>query len=105
MALPVIDFGPFLDISSSLQQKHHVALEIDKACREVGFFYLKNHGVPSDLVADLLTKTREVFETSTPEEKECLAMKGSDEGGDSARGWLKVKNESGSHEVRGNMSF
>jgi isopenicillin N synthase-like dioxygenase len=61
--------APFLDTSSSLQQKHQVAFEIDKACREVGFFYLKNHGVPSDLVAGMLAKTRQVFETSTPRER------------------------------------
>ncbi|KAK5053145.1 hypothetical protein LTR84_002119 [Exophiala bonariae] len=99
MALPVIDFGPFLDASSSSFQKKQVAFEIDKACREVGFFYLKNHGVPAELVADMLAKTRHVFETATPEEKERLAMRGSAEGGDSARGWLKVKNAAGAHEV------
>lgn len=99
MALPVVDFGPFLDPASSLLEKQQVAFEIDKACREVGFFYLKNHGVPAQLVADMLAKTRHVFETATPEEKKRLAMKGSAEGGDSARGWLTVKNAAGAHEV------
>lgn len=65
----------------------------------MGFFYLKNHGVPAELVADMLDKTHQVFETATPEEKDRLAMEGSAEGGDSARGWLKVQNAAGAHEV------
>jgi isopenicillin N synthase-like dioxygenase len=99
-ALPVIDFGPFLNPQSSAVERKNVAWQLDKACREVGFFYLKNHHVPSSLISSLLQQTREFFETTTPEQKELLAIKGLTDGGDNARGWSKVINaEKGSHEV------
>jgi isopenicillin N synthase-like dioxygenase len=104
-ALPIIDFGPFLSASSTAGEKTKVALEIDKACREVGFFYLKNHGVPSNLIAEILGKSRDFFETATPEEKQRLALRKTDEGGDNARGWLRINNsEKGSHEVSGRVN-
>jgi isopenicillin N synthase-like dioxygenase len=98
--LPVVDFAAFLDPSSTAEEKAKVARDIDQACRDVGFFYLKNHGVPRDLIAELLALTRDFFETATPTEKARLAMRGKHEGGDHARGWLKVVSpESGTHEV------
>ena len=42
--IPLIDFGPFLEGSASGKAK--VAGQIGEACREVGFLYLVNHGVP-----------------------------------------------------------
>ena len=99
-ALPIIDFAPFLSMDSTSDQKLATAREIDKACREVGFFYLKNHGVPRELVQGMLTKAREFFETAGPEEKTALAIKKNEEGGDNARGYLKITSEAkGSHEV------
>lgn len=99
-ALPIIDFGPFLDPEASLEAKKNVALELDRACRDVGFFYLKNHGVPLELIKAMLDSAREFFEKATPEEKEKIALKKTAEGGDNARGWLRVKKQdAGSHEV------
>lgn len=99
-ALPIIDFGPFLSSTSTASETNEVALEIDRACREVGFFYLKNHGVPKDITSGMLAQARHFFETATPEDKESIAIKGPSKGGDNARGWLKVVNaEKGSHEV------
>lgn len=100
-SLPVIDFSPFLDPKSSAKQKLCTALEIDTACREIGFFYLKNHGVPLWLLAEMLEKGRKFIETATPEEKKSLARKpaGIDDG-DSARGYVKNDNiKRGAHEV------
>jgi isopenicillin N synthase-like dioxygenase len=99
--LPIVDFGPFISPHASAQERMKVALEVDKACREVGFFYLKNHGVSTASMNNILTAAREFFETATVEEKESIAIKGSESGGDSARGWLRVSNpRKGSHEVR-----
>jgi len=42
--IPVIDFSPML--SSNPEERRRIAPEIRKACMEVGFFYLKNHGIP-----------------------------------------------------------
>lgn len=47
-AIPIIDFGPFL--SGDAAAKRRVAAALGKACREVGFFYLKNHGVDPALI-------------------------------------------------------
>jgi isopenicillin N synthase-like dioxygenase len=42
--IPVIDFSPFLDNGSSAGRVA-VARELRKACIDVGFFYLANHGI------------------------------------------------------------
>lgn len=36
--------------SSSLSEHKKVAAQVGKACREVGFFYAQNHGVPEEVV-------------------------------------------------------
>lgn len=42
--LPVIDFGRFCTGSS--EERMHTASEVDAALKTVGFFFLKNHGIP-----------------------------------------------------------
>lgn len=99
--LPIIDFGPFISPESTPQERKKVALELDKACREVGFFYLKNHGVPIELFNAILERARVFFESATAEEKKEICLKKTDEGGDNARGWLAIKSDKGGwHEVR-----
>ncbi|KAF2653197.1 oxoglutarate 3-dioxygenase [Lophiostoma macrostomum CBS 122681] len=98
--LPIIDFSPFLSASASEESRFNVAKELDSACREVGFFYLKGHGIPSELIASMLANARDFFETSTQDEKDAIAIKNISDGGDNARGWLRVDNpEKGSHEA------
>ncbi len=46
--IPIIDFAPFL--SGTPEERRAVADAIGKACEEVGFFYLANHGVPQELI-------------------------------------------------------
>jgi isopenicillin N synthase-like dioxygenase len=45
--LPVIDFTPFLAGGTSAERQA-VAGEIRRACIDVGFFYLENHGISAD---------------------------------------------------------
>lgn len=101
-ALPVIDFSPFLDETSTAAQKLCVAQEIDKACREVGFFYLKGHGLAPSLTENMLNVAKLFFEDNTREEKDQLAIKPPGDGlGDDARGFSRVEGgEKGAHEVR-----
>ena len=49
-AVPVIDLegGP----ASSAEAQHRIAREIRDAGRNIGFFYIVNHGVPDQLVRD-----------------------------------------------------
>ena len=42
--IPVIDFGGFL--GGTPEESMQVAQEIRKAAEEVGFFYIRNHGIP-----------------------------------------------------------
>ena len=100
-ALPVIDFAPFLSADASVEEKKNVARALDKACREIGFFYLKGHGIPSALMESMVEKAREFFETTSIEEREKIALKTIKEGGDNARGWLQIGGAGkAAHEVR-----
>jgi isopenicillin N synthase-like dioxygenase len=54
-AIPVIDIAPLVDGSPA--QARAVARDLGNACRDVGFFYIANHGVPPALMM-------RVFETS-----------------------------------------
>ncbi len=46
--IPIIDFGPFLHGNEA--ERLAVVAAIGRACEEVGFFYLINHGVPQELI-------------------------------------------------------
>ena len=45
-SIPVIDVGALVDPAASLNERLHVAAEIGIACRNIGFFYIRNHGIP-----------------------------------------------------------
>ncbi|CAI5493758.1 unnamed protein product [Closterium sp. Naga37s-1] len=49
---------PVVDLSAG---EAACAAAVDKACREVGFFLLANHGVPRQLMADAFHQTRLLF--------------------------------------------
>lgn len=56
--IPVIDVAKLIDGSD----QESVSRQIGKACEEVGFFYVKNHGVPQDLIDRTYKATKEFFE-------------------------------------------
>ena len=58
-SIPIVDFGPFLN--GSKEQRQLVAVEIGKACRNVGFFYLKNHGIPEELFQQVFFQAKRFF--------------------------------------------
>jgi isopenicillin N synthase-like dioxygenase len=99
--LPIIDFSPFLDLGSTVEAKRTTALQVDQACREVGFFYLSNHGVDLALMEAIVRNARIFFKTATQDEKNATAWKKAGEGdGDGARGWQKSGGGArGAHEV------
>ena len=57
-ALPVIDLSPLDEGEAGLAQ---VAAEIGSACRDVGFFYAVNHGVPPALMDKAFAASRGFF--------------------------------------------
>jgi isopenicillin N synthase-like dioxygenase len=56
--IPAIDMGPFLDGSD----RPGVAGRIGRACRDVGFLYLTNHGIPAELVDAAMAQARQFFD-------------------------------------------
>lgn len=61
--IPAIDMAALLDGSD----RQGVADRIGKACREVGFLYLTNHGIPASLVDAAMDQARRFF--ALPDER------------------------------------
>jgi isopenicillin N synthase-like dioxygenase len=84
--LPVIDVAPLVSGTGDPSQ---VAAEIDRASREVGFFYVVGHGIDQSLVNRLESSARAFF--ALPDaEKAAIAM---EHGGRAWRGWFPVGGE------------
>lgn len=59
MSIPLIDLSKLIHESESVRQSEIAAL--DKACREIGFFYLTNTGIPKTLMAALMREAKRFF--------------------------------------------
>ena len=57
--IPVIDAGPLR--SGELSDLRKVAMEIRQVAQEVGFFYLCNHGISSELISQAYDATKSFF--------------------------------------------
>jgi isopenicillin N synthase-like dioxygenase len=60
--IPVIDLGPFL--RGTAADRAEAAKKIGDACRNIGFFYVTNHGVPETLIAQTYAEARRFFSLS-----------------------------------------
>ncbi len=58
-SIPVIDLASFL--TGGETDRRRVAAVIDDACRNVGFFYIRNHGVPEAVLERAFSETRRFF--------------------------------------------
>ncbi|MDE1907252.1 MAG: isopenicillin N synthase family oxygenase [Rhodospirillales bacterium] len=81
-AIPVIDIGPLLGGDMA------PAEAIGQACRESGFFYIKNHGIPQELINRVYESARRFFALPA-EEKEKSAIEHSA----CHRGWFRIGGE------------
>ena len=54
--IPVIDLGAYLAGKKGALET--AATELDHACRDIGFFFIKNHGVSEDLIARVFAQSK-----------------------------------------------
>jgi len=78
--VPLIDFAPFR--TGSAEDRRQVAGQIAEACRQIGFFYIKGHGVPEKLREAVFSQAHGFFKQSDEEKAACLATP------DWNRGWI-----------------
>jgi len=84
--LALIDISPLLDPHADA---HDVARQIDRACRELGFFRITGHGIDRQRLAELDRLAREFF--ARPDAvKETFAMR---HAGSAWRGWFPLGGE------------
>lgn len=70
-SIPVID----LSLSSSKDTESQLLSELRNALVNIGFLYVKNHGVPSDVITDLQEALPKLFALSTDEKEEVALEK------------------------------
>lgn len=110
--LPIIDLTPFLPSFTTnyptpgalLSAKLSVASALNRACTDVGFFYLTGHGIPPSQCSSILNEARRWFLTASDKEKEEMKRwdcgKGPGGSGDGARGYQRVgENVTAGHQV------
>jgi len=67
--VPIIDVSSLVSGESSESESvKKTVSEISQACREIGFFYVKNHGVPLDLIQKVFEEA-EIFFNQNIESK------------------------------------
>jgi isopenicillin N synthase-like dioxygenase len=69
--IPVIDYGPYFAGRPGALER--LAAEVGHACRNIGFFYIANHGVPEALVERAFAAARG-FHALPLAEKLCLRL-------------------------------
>jgi isopenicillin N synthase-like dioxygenase len=87
MKLPTIDIGP-LNGNADVSVKHHIASQLDAACKTFGAFYIVGHGIDSSAT---LSSMHEFFALPR-DEKQRIAVAS----GGSNRGYIGMGKESGS---------
>jgi isopenicillin N synthase-like dioxygenase len=63
--LPIIDLGS----SGAGASLTRIAEEVGAACREIGFFYVVNHGVAPELIANAFAQSRDFFALPVAEKR------------------------------------
>jgi isopenicillin N synthase-like dioxygenase len=84
--IPVIDLAPFLHGTPA----EHIATAnaIGDACRNIGFFYVTNHGVPAPLIAETFAQAKRFFALPTAQKAEIAIEKSP-----CHRGWFQIGGE------------
>lgn len=80
-SIPLIDIGP--SVNGSEADRRFVAAQIGKACRDIGFFQITNHGVSQQAQNGILEQARRFFHDLPPAKKKELHIDNSS----LLRGW------------------
>lgn len=72
--IPIVDFAQW----SNDEQRQHIAQKLVDACRDVGFVYIVNHGVPESLLDEAFTWSKKLFDLSHEEKMLALHPPGPD---------------------------
>eukprot|EP00976_Prorocentrum_cordatum_P029733 605542-Prorocentrum_minimum.AAC.1 len=75
-SIPVIDVQSLVSPDSTKVERQQTGDELDRACREVGFFYVKNHGISEGLNVRVRELSRQWFDLPA-EVKAQIALSGS----------------------------
>jgi hypothetical protein len=92
---PVIDLSP---LQGGPPARNALAREIAGVCREVGFFYVINHGVPSESVRSMFEHAERFFSLPS-ESKDAIAMSRSRD----YRGYLPIRMIGEGAGLKGNL--
>lgn len=76
-AIPIIDVSDLVSGEAGPEKEAAVALQIGAACRDVGFFYVKNHGVPDEVIQKQLSESKMFFDRDSAEKKKLDISKSS----------------------------
>ncbi len=82
--IPVIDIGPL--VRGERQREAQVVEAIARACQEVGFMYVRNHGVPAAVLSRLVEQAKAFFALPAAE-KNTVAVENSPQ----FRGYLPLE--------------
>jgi len=72
MVVPTIYLPKSLDEIASSSITEATAATLRRACIDVGFFYLEDHGIPSDLMTRVLTMSKDFFNLPPGEKSNCI---------------------------------
>jgi isopenicillin N synthase-like dioxygenase len=84
--IPVIDLAPFLRGTPAARTA--TAQRIGAACRDIGFFYITNHGVPDALIAETFAQAKRFFALPPAQKSEIAIEKSA-----CHRGWFTIGGE------------
>lgn len=91
-SIPIIDLEGFYGSDSS--EHLRIAMQIDDACRNIGFFSVIGHQVPAELIAQVDSSSREFF--ALPLEHKLALKRPKD---DQVRGYSAIGNEGLSYSL------
>eukprot|EP01097_Dermamoeba_algensis_P007698 TRINITY_DN4913_c0_g1_i1.p1 TRINITY_DN4913_c0_g1~~TRINITY_DN4913_c0_g1_i1.p1 ORF type:complete len:320 (-),score=67.16 TRINITY_DN4913_c0_g1_i1:36-995(-) len=67
--IPIIDISPLV-INGPVEQRKQIGIQLDRACREVGFFYVKGHGIDPQYLESLFQIAKEFFDLPQEEKNQ-----------------------------------